>query len=460
MSGHKRSIVQLGRQDLHRIEAINGKLRQVEKDYQEVRQSINQNRVQQLKIFTQELENRQQDFQNVLGTYDQEINSLERRSGEALLAQADHFSRLLLDQEQRLDRNSETLINQHFSELNRLMQENQQSVWDHFNDLSGGLNEFYNQQETRQVIAEKALQAAEGYLHSVDEVYDHERFFPGALERINKELEISIRNFEQGLFEASLVLAQQSSLQLSILRMDIEEIIQRNTLERSFTIEKSKSVHKLIQKNAFVPAVDLGGNLLDYIIDVDFWTSGAYTRLLKRSEGLLKQLEENSNGLSGDEYQSMQTFILPQMENSLSDLVADARTKVILSQIRFNIAETVVENLAEQGFALQDADYSETDERKPYSVIVQNLEGSQVKVFIESGDHPGQYCLQIDSENSELYPPAELKKRSFTLLHSLQKAGLRVGVPIEVQSTESKKKYFPTRLDHRNPQQLMNAYGD
>ena len=54
MSGHKRAIVQLGRQDLHRIETINSKLRQVEQDYQDVRQSILQNRTQQMENFNRE----------------------------------------------------------------------------------------------------------------------------------------------------------------------------------------------------------------------------------------------------------------------------------------------------------------------------------------------------------------------------------------------------------------------
>ena len=85
MSGHKRAIVQLGRQDLHRIEALNNQLRQVEQDYQEVRQSIEHNRMQQLASFNQEFESRQQVFQSVLGSYDEEIYRLERQSGQAFI---------------------------------------------------------------------------------------------------------------------------------------------------------------------------------------------------------------------------------------------------------------------------------------------------------------------------------------------------------------------------------------
>ena len=460
MSGHKRAIVQLGRQDLHRIEAINSKLRQVEQDYQDVRQSINQNRHQQLNNFNQELENRQLAFQNVLGSYDREISSLEHRTGQALLVQADHFSRILLDQEHNLERNTQTLINEHFKVLNQLMQENQQSVWEHFDDLNEGLNQLYTAQDSRQAVAEKALQAAEGMFQSLCQVYDHERFYPGTVQRISQDLDNSIRNFDQNMFEASLVQAQQVSHQCSILRMDMEEILQRTSLEQSFAVEKSQITYDLVQKNAYVPAVDLDGNILEYIIDVDFWTSGAYTRLLKRLKGLLTQLEENEHGLGVEEFERIQTFILPQMEDSFRDLVADARTKVILSQIRFNIAETVIENLAEQGFSLQVADYSETDERNPYLVTVQNLEGSQVKVFIESGDQPGQYCLQIDSNDAEIYTPSELKNRSNTLLHSLHSSGLRVGAPIEVESVETRQPVSQPGLTQRYPKQFMNAYGD
>ncbi len=460
MSGHKRAIVQLGRQDLHRIEALNNQLRQVEQDYQEVRQSIEHNHMQQVASFNQELESRQQVFQSVLGSYDEEIYRLERQSGQALIDQADYFCHLLQVQEERLGKNTETFINQHFRSFQRLMQETQQSIWDHFDNLNSQLTELYNEQEGRQIIAESALQAAEGMLQSIQEVYDHELYFPGALERIAQDIEIATRNFQQGMFEACLVLAQQTTQQLSILRMDLEEIIQRTTLEQSFTVEKAYTIHNLILKNGFVPAVDLEGKLLETVIDVDFWTSGAYSRLLKRAEGLLVQLEKNPHNLQSEEFKRMQAFILPQMEDSLKDLVAEARTNVILSQIRYNIAEAIVDNLEEQGFALQQADYSETDERQPYSVSVKNLEGSQVKVFIESGSQPGQYCLQIDSEDAGYYNSAELKKRSNTLLHSLQTAGLRVGAPIEVQSEHSNLSASYSKSGPKQTQQYLSAYGD
>ena len=460
MSGHKRSIIQLSRQDLHRISSLNPTLRQVEQDYQAVGDTINHNRVQQLERINLDLEDRQKSFQNILGSFSQDLSILEQRNGQAILDQSDYFCKLLQDQEYSLNKNFNTLIDQHFKVFYQLMEQNQQSVWEYFHGIDTEIHEIYKERDQKKYLAEKAVQTAYGLCQSICEVYDHECYFPGAVEGIGQSLETAYYNLEQDMNEAALVLAQQASQQLSILRIDIEEKMQRAAFEQSFTIEKVQSLCSLIRNNEFVSAIDLNGNKLDITIDVDYWTSKGISKLLKRTEGLLGQLEANEYGIEFNDYTRIQQFILPQIEKSLQDLIADARIKVILSQIRFNIAEAVIEKLSEQGFYIEDGNYSDTDEREPYSVITQNLEGCQVKVLIESGEQPGQYALHIDSEESGEYTYTELKQRANTLLRSLQNAGLRVGTPVEVQSDGKGDRIIPSAIQRTRPQQMANAYGD
>jgi hypothetical protein len=107
------------------------------------------------------------------------------------------------------------------------------------------------------------------------------------------------------MVEAALITAQQSSRDLTYMRLNMEETMQRTALAQTFAIEKVHELCSLVQKNAFVYAVDLEGNGLDTLIDVDFWTSGGLTNLYNRCEGLLKQLEEDHHGSGIEEYERM-----------------------------------------------------------------------------------------------------------------------------------------------------------
>ena len=177
MSGHKRSIIQLSRQDLHRISSLNPTLRQVEQDYQAVGDTINHNRVQQLERINLDLEDRQKSFQNILGSFSQDLSILEQRNGQAILDQSDYFCKLLQDQEYSLNKNFNTLIDQHFKVFYQLMEQNQQSVWEYIQGIDTEIHEIYKERDQKKYLAEKAVQTAYGLCQSICEVYDHECVF-------------------------------------------------------------------------------------------------------------------------------------------------------------------------------------------------------------------------------------------------------------------------------------------
>lgn len=461
MSGHKRALVRLSRQDLTRLESLTDRLRQVEQNYQDIRQTIQQDRQHHLESFNRALESRQDVFHSVIADFGRAVNNLELQTDRALLDQEFGFTARITDLEQVVNHNSDHLLQQHFNSVNSVLQDQQQLFYEQFEILREELGQVYTQKENQRYLAQQSIQLTQRLLQSTCAAYDLEKFEPGVIDRISQELESACLNLDYGMFEAALVISQQSVQELTQIRLTIEESLQQTALAQSQILEKTTALCILLQKNAFVNAIDLDGNALNYTIDVDFWTSGALTRLSNRCEGLQNQLKRNPQDMGIDEYQRIEAFILPQLEQSLGDLIAEARIKVILSQIRYNIAETVVENLTEQGFVIQEAVYNEMDERKPYTLTAQNLEGCQVKVFIGSGKDPGSYNLEIDSFEPGLYSDQELRNRANTLLRSLRSAGLRIGSLNEVQSEGP---YLPpirySTLNHHQSRRNMSSYGN
>jgi hypothetical protein len=397
MSGHKRATVKLGRHDLQRIEQLASQLRQVEHDYQQVQKNIQKERQEQLALFNDQLQDRLETFSDLAGNYHAQIGRIETQTGQALADQAYALQERILAHQNLLTQNTNTLIEQHVQALHLSLQENQQALREHFDGLRRTVSRIESEQERRFYLAMDAVQAAEALIHSIDQVYDHGRYFPHALERLDEQHALAVRNLQDGMPEACLALAQQVTQQASILRMSIEEILQKTALIQTLAIEKARELHETIQSNAVVPAIDLQGNELEIPIDVDFWTCGRWGGLLRRCEKFLDQMQSATDDLDYEDIDRILKFILPQLEQSLQDVVAQARMKVILSQIRFNIAECVLDALGEQGFEARQAWYAGQDERQPYQVVARNLDGSEVHVFIDSDEPAGAYTIQVDS---------------------------------------------------------------
>ena len=461
MSGHKRALVRLNRQEVNRIESLDSKLRQAEQDYQDIRQSLHQERKRYMQEFNQAVDSRQKVFQDVLSDYNHEVIALEKKTGDALRVQAELFTQRMEDQKIEIWNQTDTYFKHHFNNVNTLVEQNNHEIIGYFDELNQELSSIYSQQDSQYLIAEQGIQTAAGLFQSIHEVYDHNRFFPGLLDQVKDEIDSSINNLNRGLAEAALVQSQGACQQLSNLRFQLEEIIQQNSLGKSVLLEKIHHLSMLLDKNEFVSAVNINGEELEVTLDVDFWTSGGYSRLKNRCNGLVNQLIAEDLDLQAEDYERILKFILPQIENSMHDLISDARLKVILSQIRYNIADTVLGKLEEQGFEVQSANYEERDERHPYELIVKNLEGSQVKVFIESGDSPGNYCLEIQTKEPDLYTDAELRSRANMILNSLRSAGLQVGSPLEIKNSkrESESRYQQPSY-HEAGIRLSGAYGD
>ncbi len=69
---------------------------------------------------------------------------------------------------------------------------------------------------------------------------------------------------------------------------------------------------------------------------------------------------------------------IDEISSQLLDLVTEARVAVLASQLRFNVAQIVVQSLEAQGFFLEHANYEKDDYRETFVARTCNYAGNEV----------------------------------------------------------------------------------
>jgi len=86
MSAHKRASISLSAEDYRRLEEASKRLRQVEENYQGLKEQLRSQRSEGLWEAYQEVANRQAHFQDSLLGVDDALQELEAQAGQTLLA--------------------------------------------------------------------------------------------------------------------------------------------------------------------------------------------------------------------------------------------------------------------------------------------------------------------------------------------------------------------------------------
>ena len=459
MSGHKRATVALNQDDFRRLHEAEQRLRTVEQDYHDVRAKVASIHTHELEQSFQQLSERQQRFQQALAGVDDDLSALEWNTSQALIDQLgqvqeqvsaqvnvlsgqlfDDTSALVDASSARLESGLEQLAFQHQDELARLQR---------------SLRHLHRSERERAELAAQSLASAQLLFEALQSEYQ----LPSEAAVLAQDLANAQANFDNALFEAALVGAQQSVARLSDLRLRLEQDLVVRQQRLADVRLQARALYETGLRSRSVPALDLDGQPLDFAIAVPFWSGGAFQAWLTRCQKLLRQLE---TPLDLPELDRLQEQVLPELDRDLSEIVYQARLNVIASQVRFNIAACIVQALQEQGFELSQAEYDASDQRAAYQAVVRAFDGSEVLVHVNPvpGD-PAATDVDLVSHDRQPRSEHELRQRARELAVTLQASGLQVGklsVPIQGQSVrERPAPYTASRQTLASPGQGGSA---
>ena len=443
MSGLKKATVTLSENEYRKLHDSQVRLRFLERKMpdmlEEAQESSNALLWENFNI----LHARQQEYQDLVSTFDGQVRDMEAETAESLAAyQEDVYNSLQNVAGNLLDHTSQSLAeqNQLFQELftqeHTLRQEQLSRLEQQIVTLQGGTRH-------KRTYAIQWIEAARKLAGFIQAKYDANKFAPGQIEKLGREIDLCIQNLNQGMLEAALLNAQQTFTRLSELRSELErKHSEWNVLYQSCLLT-ARRFYAILSGSQNIPALDTEYNELPYQIDVDFWSGRKLSRLAEKTRNMVQNLEKNQEILDAPALNQLIQGDFPSLQQELDKLIIDTRLAALNSQMRINIADLVVQALEQQGFVLQEAQYNNNDQRKAFSARVQNLEGSEVVIQVMPvlGD-AGKNELQLHSLDKDLRTEHELRQRSQEISRTLNDYGLVVGAMTTTEKTGQPENEF------------------
>lgn len=430
MSGYKRATITITREEFERLRDAERAFRTIPEISSESLHAIIEQSSASVQENIQDIQRRQEAFQELLGGLDGSIRQFEAASSRKLAA----YQAAAAEQAKALAGNLwdhfQSVIGEQNRAFSAALQENQRQaqadlafLYEEFQQLAAGEQRKYE-------IAAQWLSSAEQYWQFLQETYPVDLFLSGRFFEPHRQLEQARRNLGQGLPESALQMVQQSFFTLSDLRMEMEHLLNEWHVLALATWETANQLLSQAAASEYVRAYDLDGNPLPYEVSVDFWSGGKLSALTVDINRLLDQLSTPAVFVDSATLRQWLEVDLPGYCRQLEDLILDARIQALNSQLRINIADLVVRALGAQGFSVEreQASYEDGDERLSYHLRMVNLEGNEVVVQVApTGDDLGQNELRLESLDHSQRTEHELRQRWIEVSRSLSCYGLDVG---------------------------------
>ncbi len=453
MSGLKKATVTLSENEYHKLHDAQMRLRFLERKVPDMLEEAQEAGNALLWENVSLLRDRQQDYQELVNGFDEQVRDLESVTAESLAAYQENFYASLQNVAgDLLDHTSQALADQNQLFLDLYAQENYFRQ-EQFSHLEQKIATLQGSARQKRAYAMQWIDAARKLAGFIQANYDTNKYAPGQVGKLSKELQLCMQNLNQGMPEAALLNAQQTYSHLSELRGELERKQNEWSVLYQACLLTARRFYAILAGSQRLPAVDTDGNELPYEIDVDFWCGGRkLSRLAEKTRNVLQQLQKDQAILDAPALNQLIQADFPALQDELDKLVVDARLAALTSQVRINIADLVVQALEQQGFVLQASNYSNNDQRKAYSARVQNLEGNEViiQVMPVPGD-AGKNELQLHSLDKDQRTEHELRQRSQEISRTLNEHGLVVGTLTAENAGQAATEYEKVAPTEREP---------
>ncbi|SDX01582.1 hypothetical protein [Thiocapsa roseopersicina] len=228
-----------------------------------------------------------------------------------------------------------------------LINEQAEQVQRQFNDLAA-------QRRNALQAADRCLGDAGVILDHIARHQRHEQFAPCALDGLRAELAQSQANLDVGHEQAAIATGQALYRNALKLQAEIEYRQQEwdAWYHEALTALRAQLAAVEVQQTArWVFDTDQGALELD--AEIDYWSDGALSALKGRISESVQRLEQHAVCLTLADLKASVEASQP-LQAELEQLVTRAKERLIASQLRANIAEDLLNELAAEGWRLEE----------------------------------------------------------------------------------------------------------
>ena len=407
---HRRDIENLNSMIDREVEHINQRLDAQREEYQTMIQEqgeILNNRIdREVEHINQRLDAQREEYQTMIQEQGEILNNRIDREVE-------HIN-------QRLDAQRaeyQALIQEQGIILNNKIEAIQKSI------------EAKEQNQKNQAI--EWLKNAQDALKLVD-TYNHKKFAPNEYDELMQRLKLVETNIANGNYEISNL--QNIWMDSYKLRAKLEQL--ENEWNLYFELATTSNA-KLLATCEATKIVDIvfdteeGDTTLK--ADINYWTNGKLENFINEA----KKIENKLNNSEELEVKDLKELIQTSttLKEQVISLVEEAKERIISSQKRVEIAQTILESLEERGFEYIDDCYEGDDQREAFRLKLANSLDEEVVTIITPQDSvTNKIDIHFfDKSVSETERRARLKN----MLEHLREDGVECDIPQCVEGTEN-----------------------
>lgn len=396
MSGRKETYVSVAEREIQRLRESDAKLRTVQSDLPQRLAEIRNSMAEEARLQSNRMDQRWRQFQTTADQLESDLATLERESQQRLregLAQArteftnlvsgERAERLAHEQQMRTDYTS--LIEKERSERQQQMAE-----------LQGRVGSIEGREENLRQMASAWLQDL-GLLRDDVARLPHQRFAPGAMDRIVGHIEQATLNLRNDASQVAIGQAQTAYFDLVELRAEVLLKEQQFEAEYLRALEAVRALIEEVRANREALITNEEATTDDDIkVDIDFWSRGDLSQISEQLHEIRSRLEKEKETLSLDQVRESEAQVTA-LEVKLPEVVERARRTIINSQACQNVAEIVAEVMEQQGYTVQDGTYEGEDQREAYAIKMRNRGGDEfVTIIRPSQEHELEYSTEMN----------------------------------------------------------------
>jgi len=458
MSGHKKATISISQEEFNRLYEAEKKLRNLEKNQSRRSDVHQQETIQALLSELAQTQSRHQEFLQTIAQYDASLSAIEEQANLRIVHQQEEFIHNLEHMQAANSQETNRLIAEHTESFLQIIQEEKDKHETELSSLRSEIQSFRDERVNQNQTARSAIAMAQKYLHHIRQNYDHEKFAPGMIRKLEFLVSQAENHIQLGMPEASYLAAIDVCNQLSDLRLSLEESTQEWMLNYYHVSQMATELLESANQRQRVPGIDLEGNIQPEEIDVDYWSGNKLVPFLELVENIVVSLQNEWHQFSTEELVKLREQLIPELEESLEQVIFNARMAALNSQLRINIADIIVQALQSQGFGMVDSRYDRKDQRREYVARMRNYQGDEVDIqVVPLPGTNGENEWHLLSHDSEIRTEHELIQRARELNNALAGYGLDIS-PITVVKEEKVGYQVPIKKGLQQPSEPGTAY--
>jgi len=314
------------------------------------------------------------------------------------------------------------------------------------NALQSQIDDIHATERQRADVAREALEAVQILSQEIEKM-PHERFAPGRLAEINRDI-ASVQSSLELMPQAAWVQCIQSWQDLWDLKTEVQlketefMVKYEQALRMAVTLleEAEANKERFLEFNS---VTDEGKQIKK--VNIDYWSDGEWAAHVGKLDKFREALEDGFDSLIIDDLERILEELSGEGER-LGEIIIAAGNSVAASELRFDLAEIGANVLFEQLFTEDSikAAFEGEDQRAGYVLQMENENGVKATMVVsdvEDSNDPGAYTLSINFENdhSGLSQEEAMQRSNEIEKRILEEAGQNLGVQKTGQSVCSQE---------------------